>query len=142
MSCVDAKLGAAKAKLEDLGAILSGLGSQVGSLEANLGASWSQLGRFRCQLGGLGGNFTRFGGFDKNLEKPFGFYCFFEHRRVKLEAFGRQVGFKLAVLKHLGGILKASWLQIGGSAKHLGSKFVILAASWGVGKPTQSQERK
>ena len=56
-----------EAKLEDLGAILGGLGSQVGGLEANLGASWSQLGRFRCQLGGLGGNFTRSGGFYKNL---------------------------------------------------------------------------
>ena len=38
-------------------------------LKANLGASWRQLGRFRCQLGGLGGNFARFGGFYKSVIK-------------------------------------------------------------------------
>ena len=65
-----------EAKLEDLGAILGGLGGQVGGLEANLGASWSQLGRFWCHLGGLGGNFTRFCGFYKNLQKPLVFIGF------------------------------------------------------------------
>ena len=96
-----------EAKLEDLGAILDGLGGQVGGLEANLGASWRQLGRFRCQLGGLGGDFTRFCEFCNNLKKNIGFYCFFEHRRVKLEALRCQVGLKLAVLRPLGSILKA-----------------------------------
>ena len=65
-----------EAKLEDLGAILDGLGGQFDGLEANLGASWSQLGRFWCQLGGLGGNFTRFCGFCKNLKKPLVFIGF------------------------------------------------------------------